>query len=679
MTVGNPNILYFLIAIAVVVLIHLLNLQRFKKVYFSNIRLLNTVIEEKRKRSKLENIFLIILRSLIVGCLVFGFSKFIFQPNTQIGNQQDVAIYVDNSLSNSRKIGEPNLLDLQKKYARELVESLGDDFRYHIISNDFYSGKHAKFIDKNAALQKLDNLQLSHFTKSSGFILNKTAQSRKNYSENRGNIQFYLSDFQKNQHLLESFSKYTTQTYLIPLQSLQNENISIEQVATTSPILIKNEPINLVVSLKNHNDKAFKSLPLKIYSGNTLKTVQQINLEPLEELNVNVELRLKPEESNQLKIEIEDHSFAYDNVFYTALKAKKQLKVAHIYGKSPNVAFNNLYNTSLFNYKAIQENNIDYSTLNSYDYFILDELSQWNSGLAIQLKDILGTGKNALVVPSQHLEKLNAFLSQLGPQHIGYKKQTQKTHRYTLNKLHPIFKRMFGKKQEDELSQINQIEFLKPLHPNPEEKSIILSNNQVPFLSSLPINKGAIYLLYSNLSTNTNFSQHQMFAPLGINMAFINGKKSNNHITLGLLERIDVPTTIKAENIKIQFGEKRISANVNRFKQNKYISIDEQFTDIGFFDILNKDETIATYGVNENRKESDMQFHTADRLKKLGETASHLHILDTKKKNWNTFINNQKHKQNDWLYFLYAALFLYIIEMVFVLFLNKNSTHETAH
>ena len=88
MTVSNPNILYFLFAIGLVILIHLLNLQKFKKVYFSNIRLLNEVVNEKRKRSKLENFILIALRSLIVGCLVLAFKSALFYGKHKNRRQQ---------------------------------------------------------------------------------------------------------------------------------------------------------------------------------------------------------------------------------------------------------------------------------------------------------------------------------------------------------------------------------------------------------------------------------------------------------------------------------------------------------------------------------------------------------------------------------------------------------------
>ncbi len=678
MIVSNPNILYFLFAIILVILIHLLNLQKFKKVYFSNTRLLNEVVNEKRKRSKLENFILIALRSLIVGCLVLAFSQFFFSENSKIEDNKSVSIYLDNSLSNSRKIGEPTLLSLQKKYASDLIVALGDQYEYHIISNDFYSGKHARFLDKSTALEKIQAIRLSNYTKSSDFISNKIKQTQSLKSTKGSHLQFIMSDFQKNQHEVSDFAKDSTETYLMPFQSVQNQNISIGSVKSTSPFYIKGQPISLDVTLKNHNSEHFKSLPVKVFTGEKQKTIQSVDLEPLEEKTITLNFILKPEEQKNITIKIEDNSFEYDNIFYTSINTKNVLKIAHIYGQTPNQAFKKLYNSEAFSLEQIQENNINYQALSNYQFIILDQLTHWNTGLAQYVSEATKNGANVFIIPNSSVAPLNTFLTNTGLNQIALEPSAYTMDpRFNANLKHPIFKRMFKKGIED-ISQLSQTIAYKAKFQNSNEKHIISSNNQ-PFLSSVELNDGLVYLLYSNLNTGSNLTNHQLFAPLGINMAYLNKNQRNKDVTIGEFQRLYLPNNIQDKDVNILYEGKELQANITHFKQSKFISIDDQFNRVGFINIFNKENLLTTYGLNQNRNESEMIFSGKEDIKTITEQVEHLHFLDTKKSKWDTFIQNQTQERYDWMYFLIGALVFYILEMVFVLFINKNTTHETAH
>ena len=71
----NPKLLYALFAIAIPIIIHLLNLQKEKKIYFSSIRFLKEIKEKNRKRVKLKNILILISRILAITFLVIAFAK----------------------------------------------------------------------------------------------------------------------------------------------------------------------------------------------------------------------------------------------------------------------------------------------------------------------------------------------------------------------------------------------------------------------------------------------------------------------------------------------------------------------------------------------------------------------------------------------------------------------------
>ena len=71
----NPQLLYALFAIAIPILIHFLNLRKHKKIYFSSVRFLKEIKENKNKRSKLKNLLLLLSRVLAITFLVLAFAK----------------------------------------------------------------------------------------------------------------------------------------------------------------------------------------------------------------------------------------------------------------------------------------------------------------------------------------------------------------------------------------------------------------------------------------------------------------------------------------------------------------------------------------------------------------------------------------------------------------------------
>ena len=118
----NPQLLYFLFAIAIPILIHLFNFRKHKTIYFSSIRFLKEIKEENKKKSKLKNILILLSRILAITFLVLAFSK----PYIPIKNQQkteNIFIYIDNSLSMDADFGEGNLIEIAKEKARKIIQS----------------------------------------------------------------------------------------------------------------------------------------------------------------------------------------------------------------------------------------------------------------------------------------------------------------------------------------------------------------------------------------------------------------------------------------------------------------------------------------------------------------------------------------------------------------------------
>jgi mannose/fructose/N-acetylgalactosamine-specific phosphotransferase system component IIC len=77
----NGGILIALLAVAIPLLIHLINRQNQIKIKFSTLRFLKTIEEKRIKKIKIYQLLLILLRSLIILFLVLSFARLGGRPD----------------------------------------------------------------------------------------------------------------------------------------------------------------------------------------------------------------------------------------------------------------------------------------------------------------------------------------------------------------------------------------------------------------------------------------------------------------------------------------------------------------------------------------------------------------------------------------------------------------------
>ena len=71
----HPEILYFLFLLAIPILVHLFQLRRFQKQYFTNVRFLKELSMQTRKSSVIKKWLLLAVRLLLLACLIVAFAQ----------------------------------------------------------------------------------------------------------------------------------------------------------------------------------------------------------------------------------------------------------------------------------------------------------------------------------------------------------------------------------------------------------------------------------------------------------------------------------------------------------------------------------------------------------------------------------------------------------------------------
>ena len=101
MTFINPTALWGLLALSVPILVHLFHFRRYTTVYFSDVRLLSQMEEQRSTRSNLKRLLLLFLRMAAIFLVVMAFAQPVFNQDRLLiddANRHEVLL-VDNSLS----------------------------------------------------------------------------------------------------------------------------------------------------------------------------------------------------------------------------------------------------------------------------------------------------------------------------------------------------------------------------------------------------------------------------------------------------------------------------------------------------------------------------------------------------------------------------------------------------
>ena len=135
----NPYFLFAFLTLSVPVLIHLFNLRRYKKEYFTNVKFLSQIQQETRKQSQLKQLLLLLARMLTVASLVMAFSqpylRSAFQKEKS-SSRHTVSIYIDNSFSMENNGPGGRLLESARHKAVEIVTAYKSSDAFQLMTND---------------------------------------------------------------------------------------------------------------------------------------------------------------------------------------------------------------------------------------------------------------------------------------------------------------------------------------------------------------------------------------------------------------------------------------------------------------------------------------------------------------------------------------------------------------
>lgn len=631
-----PEFLFALSLIAIPVIIHLFNFRKFKKVYFSNVNFLKEVQIQTSTSQKLKERLILACRILAIIFLVLAFAQPYFRNQSSANTYQKsvVSFYLDNSYSMEAVNKNGTLLDEGKRKIKDLLSAYQLNDKFQLLTNNF-DGKAQRLLSKEELLDALNDVKIAPWVRDYQSIV-KQQEELLLKEQNSNRISYLISDFQQQQNFKTPIVKDSLlQINLVPLLANNLPNVSVDSVYFLSPIHKAKQSESLVVKLSNHSDKAVENIPVKLTINKVQKAISSVSIKP-NTFSLDT-LRFSDLAGNwqQAVVSIKDYPITFDDELNFVFELQSKLSVLAIYQDAPlkNIAL--AYQTdTFFDFNAVNQSQINYSALATKQLIILENLQQVPEGLGQQLKQYVQKGGSLMVfMPlNADLESYKNFLQNLGTD-VPLTLQQEAINVGSLNLTHPVFADVFDGTPKNMDLPIAKSYFKSSNFSKTTKQVLINAGNQHLF-NAYKINKGKVYVSFLPLESEaSNFAQHALFLPILFKTALLASNFSTLFYTIGNPENVSIKNRVLSEKDVLHVKGNGFDI-IPSYQQNASVSsiyFADQLYKPGFYQVFFKDSVQQVFALNEDRKESDLNFYDNTDLEKLFQLSS-AQIIKAKEK-----------------------------------------------
>lgn len=541
----NPFFLFGLLAVALPVIIHLINLRRPQKVSFSTLSFFNELRKSTIRRIRIKQYLLMALRALAVLFLALALAR-PFLPPTLTGSvsssePKSVAILIDNSASMNRIGSSGPLIDQAKNVASRIISNASSSDLFLIRTTNASDGTSSSFAGKRRALELVDKVTATntgHYT-SEKF---KNAYAQLQDSPRSQAIIYVISDGQasqlqdlKDMRLQEQGTQgKPVSLQLINLEQAKQQNVAVSSVSLKSQMLSQGAPITLAVEVQNVGETAVANQFVSLEVDGELSGQYETSLEPSETKEFS--FQLVPESTGDLtgRIIVEGDEVDYDNTRYFAIRIPKTRSILLVNNQKKQSSFTSYLIPALeaaqqtnaqlsFEEKSVSE--VDQAQWGRYNAIVLDGLDAVPEYWFQDLRRYVQNGGGLLFLPSEKgdVKNYNQFFSLFNAGSFNnvigeYGSFNPVVKMAELEEGHPVLDDLFRKKKDEQINVELPSLFYYYHYQQPSNTgalNLLEAANNDPLLSEQQFGKGV--LMVSTLGADpgwSNFPVNPLFAPL---------------------------------------------------------------------------------------------------------------------------------------------------------------------
>lgn len=664
-----PAFLWALAALAIPIIVHLFYFRRFKKVSFTNVRLLKEIKEETSSRNKLKDLLILLSRLLALAFLIAAFAQpFIPRGEDVKTGSNAVSVFIDNSFSMNALYDQTPILDIAKEKARQVVSAYSESDNFQIITHDF-EGRHQRMVSKENAIELIDEIELTPAVREIATILNRQQQA---LSREEGNkIRYVLSDFQKSILNDEISADTLIETNFIPIQSIQESNIAIDSAWIESDVAFIGQSNRLLVQIRNYGEETAEKIRLSILKDGQEKPEGQLTIAPKSTIIDTITLSILTPGWHTAQIKISDYPVQFDDNYWISFYVDEILDVLVINEGNDDRYLQALF-SSLPNFRLETNtaNRINYGELNKYKLIIIHGLSDISSGMISSFTSYVEDGGKILFFPSTSMnnQNINSFLTSLNGNNFQEIIETDKNvNRINTNEF--IFNDVFNNTTRNiTLPTVSLSYSLTNFQNRPEEK-LLSFRDGLPYLVKYTKGNGLSFICTSPLASDYNnlVLNAEIFVPMIYKMAIAKATADPLSYTIGNNAPIELRKDKNNSEVAyaISGAAEFIPSQVN-LGNRIILSDNDQVRESGIYTLSRDEDLIKKLAYNYNRKESDLAISDMANLDLPANVISENLTAD-----FTSVISEKDKGVVLWRWCLILALIFFLVETLLLRFWKK--------
>lgn len=585
----HPELLYALFLLVIPVLVHLFQLRRFRKEYFTNVKFLKKAVVQTRKSARIKKWLILLNRLLLLACIIIAFAQPYFPPAAGENETQETIIYLDNSFSMQAK-GENGVL--LKQGIQQLLESLPQEGEFKVFTNN------TEFIGTNSLSFRKKLQQVDY---SSRQLAWKTIRlkAEEMASEPSGNF-IAISDFQQHEEEDSLLPVTGMDNYLVPMRPQSLDNVSLDSMYVSS----RNADETTFSAILKTFGTYQEEIQLSVFNGTNLLLRKTIR--PEKGVPATVEFSLPVGAVEKGKLSIVDNGLSFDNELFFSINPIKAIDVVVI-GPEKSNFLRRIFTEPEFRFNSFSEGNVDFNLLSRANLVILDEPISLSQPLMTELQKLNEEQVFLAIIPSAEaeLDAYNIFLRGLGlPIFTGNVKQERLITDISFS--HPLYREVF----DEEVSNFQYPSVQEYFRTNRNSRPVLSFNNGEAFL----MEEGNAFLFSAPLNKdNSNFQGSPLIVPTFYNMGNLAVSIEQLYYVLGEEQMISLPVNLQQDNIlKLVSEDYSFIPRQQSFQNKVQLFLEENMDLAGHYGVLKDSTIIKTLALNLDRKESSPQYRELD-------------------------------------------------------------------
>lgn len=269
------------------IIIHLLNKRRFKIVDWAAMDFLFDAEKKNRRRVKLENFLLLLLRCLAMLLLGLLLAR-PFLPSGILGDSQQFQriVLLDDSLSQKVKVGNQSAFDLSKERLKQLLQKLASDSASDLLTlyatSDVtkpvggLANEPVTLDSLDSVMARIDEMKCSDQVADYAGALTEIANLVEGDRTQNNPVVYVLSDLRRkdwlidssddaqlNPHkLVEKISELTPNTFVVDVGSTLEENLAVTGIRAED-LLVADTVVRFTVSVTNYGETTAENVNLR--------------------------------------------------------------------------------------------------------------------------------------------------------------------------------------------------------------------------------------------------------------------------------------------------------------------------------------------------------------------------------------------------------------------------------